>query len=46
MYAGCLSPMVGVNHPPLASAEVKEREELYHYSSVANVSLYENWSAN
>jgi hypothetical protein len=30
MNARSLSPRVGVNHPPLGSAEVKERKELYH----------------
>jgi len=31
-YWGVKRPVRGVNHPPLSSAEVKERVELYPYS--------------
>ena len=32
-FKGVKRPGCGVNHPPTSSAEVKEREELYFYSS-------------
>ena len=32
LFPGIKRPGRGVNHPPQSSAEVKEREELHHYS--------------